>query len=98
MIALAVLAGASAAVAAGYVARRWQFVAVVAVLGIAIITVDVITRDLASGGHDDRGFVALAEFMMLVGTLVLLAAGVAVRRWGDRHRKGRHRRPGSRHA
>ena len=95
MIALAVLAGAAAAVAAGYIARRWALLAVAAVVGLAIITIDVATRDLTSGGHDDRALVAFAELMMLAGVCVLFAAGVALRRWRDRHRGAPRHRPAS---
>jgi uncharacterized membrane protein YhaH (DUF805 family) len=91
VIALAMLSGAAAAFAAGYIARRWRFVPVLAVLGLAIITIDVTTRDLTSGGHDDRRLVALTELMVLVGALVLLAVGVALRRWRDRHRSSPRR-------
>jgi hypothetical protein len=78
------LAGVIAAVLAGYLVNRWRSVPVLAALGIAAIAVDVSSRDLTSGGHDDRGLVAFTEGAMLLVALALIGAGVALRRWRER--------------
>ena len=55
--------------------------------GIITIVVDVSTRNLTGGGHDDRGLVAIAESVMLVGLVALFAFGVMLRKWRDRHNR-----------
>lgn len=68
-----ILVGAAVAFAIGYVTRRWWLVPAALALGAAIIAVDLSTRDLMTGGHDDRLIVASVEVI----TLALLAAAIA---------------------
>ena len=37
--------------------------------------------------HDDRGLVAITEAVMLMGLVALVAFGVMLRKWRDRHNR-----------
>jgi hypothetical protein len=62
----------------GYVIHRWWLLLGAVVVGIGAILVDVSTRNLIGAGHDDRGLVAVAEIVVLLGFGVLTAAGIAI--------------------
>jgi hypothetical protein len=85
MLEAALVVGAILSVGAGYLLHRWRFLPALAAVGIIVIVVHVSTRDLSSGGHDDRRLVAFAELALLLGLLVLFATGILFRRWYDRH-------------
>ena len=66
------------AISIGYLIHRWWCLIGAVAVGIGAIVVDVSTRNLTGAGHDDRGLVAVAEVVVLLGFAVLFAAGIAL--------------------
>lgn len=79
MLDAALVLAAVVALGLGYVVHRWSVLAVGVCAGVVIVVLDVTTRDLVSVGHDDRGLVAMAEAVLLLGAAAVFAIGVLVR-------------------
>lgn len=91
----ALAVAALAALALGFGVHGWWFLVVLLGAGVIAIGIDVSTRDLTSGGHDDRGLVAIAEAATLLGVMALFAVGVVARNWRDRHHRSSLGRAGT---
>ena len=80
---LVVFAGGLVAGVVGFLVRRWWLLPATMFIGVVAITVDVSTRDLASGGHDDTLVVAGVEAVVLAWIGVCLGSGLAVGKHRD---------------